>query len=291
MGWFILTNFFSAFLTLIKISRLSDHEKDLEILILRQQLTILQRKYNKPIKPNRAEKMILGVLATRLKRITNQSTAGLRAVIRIFQPETVLRWHRELVRRKWTYPHKNKSGRPSISKELEELILRLARENSRWGYGKIEGELIKLGFKVSRTTIQNILRKYNILPAPVRGGSISWHHLMSHYKEQILATDFFTVETITLKTFYVLFFIELGSHRVHISGVTPNPNGLWTTQQARNLLWEIDNSDTDLCFLIHDNDTKFSNMFDTVFRAEGFHIIHTPLRFQSRYYFLYMLDF
>ena len=278
MGWFILTNFFSALLALIRISRLSDHEKDLEILILRQQLTILQRKHNKPIIPNRAEKMILGVLAARLKRITNQSTAGLRAVIRIFQPTTVLRWHQELVRLKWNYHHKNKGGRPPIDKELESLIIRLAKENPRWGYGKIEGELIKLGFKVSQTTIQSTLRKHNILPAPVRGGSISWRHLMSHYKEQILATDFFTVETIKLQTFYVLFFIELGTRRVHISGVTPNPDALWTTQQARQLVWEFDGTDTDLRFLIHDNDTKFSNMFDTVFRSKGFHIIHTPYR-------------
>ena len=278
LGWFILTNFFSAFLALIRITRLSEHEKDLEILLLRQQLIILQRKYNKPIKPNRAEKMILGVLAARLKRITNQSTAGLRAVIRIFQPTTVLRWHQELVRRKWTYHHRNKGGRPPINKDLESLISRLAKENPRWGYGKIEGELIKLGFKVSRTTIQNTLRKYNILPVPVRGGSISWHHLMSHYKEQILATDFFTVETITLKTLYVLFFIELGTRRVHFSGTTPNPDALWTIQQARQLVWEFDDMDTDLRFLIHDNDTKFSTMFDSVFRSEGFHIIHTPYR-------------
>jgi transposase InsO family protein len=222
--------------------------------------------------------MILSVLATRLKRLTDRSTTQLRSIIRIFQPGTVFRWHQELVRLKWTFHRNNKGGRPPISKELENLILRLAKENPRWGYGKIEGELLKLGFKVSRTTIQNTLRRHNLLPAPVRGGSIRWRHLMAHYKEQILATDFFTIETISLQTLYVLFFIELGTRRVHISGVTPNPNALWTIQQARQLLWELNDSNTDFRFLIHDNDTKFSNRFDTIFRSEGFRVIHTPYR-------------
>lgn len=278
MGWFILTSIFSTLLALFGIRRLSKQEKDLEILILRKQLAILQRKHDKPIKPHRAEKMILGVLATRLKHISNRSTAQLRSIIRIFQPGTVLRWHRQLVRLKWTYNGKNKGGRPPINKELENLILRLAKENPSWGYGKINGELLKLGFKVSETSIQNTLRRHNIQPASVRGGSVSWRHLMTHYKDQILATDFFTVETIRLQTLYVLFFIELGSRRVHISGVTPNPNQLWTTQQARNLVWEINHSDPSFRFLIHDNDKKFSSMFDTVFLSEGINVIHTPYR-------------
>lgn len=141
----------------------------------------------------------------------------------------------------------------------------MAKENPRWGYGKIEGELIKLGFKVSKTTIQKTLRRHNILPAPVRGGSISWRHLMSHYKLQILATDFFTVETIKLKTLYVRFFIELGTRRVHISGVTSNPDGEWTTQQARQLVWKMEDRKNEFHFLIHNNDTKFTDKFDAVF--------------------------
>ena len=114
MGWFILKYIFSTILSIINITRLSNQEKDLEILILRQQLSILQRKHNSPIKPNRVEKITLAVLTSRLKRITHRSANQLRNVIRIFQPETILRWHRELVRRKWTYPHKNKGGQPSI---------------------------------------------------------------------------------------------------------------------------------------------------------------------------------
>jgi len=191
MGWFILKHIFSTILSIINTTRLSNEEKDLEILILRQQLSILQRKHNSPIKPNRVEKITLAVLTARLKRITHRSSNQLRDIIRIFQPETILRWHRELVHRKWTYLHKNKGGRPSTSKELEELVLRLANENPRWGYGKIQGELLKLSFKVSQSTVRNILDRHGIQPVPVRNSSIGWHHLMTHYKEQILACDFF----------------------------------------------------------------------------------------------------
>lgn len=234
--------------TFINIRRLSDQEKDLEILILRQQLSILQRKHKHPIKPSRVEKLTLGVLATKFKRTTHQTTNQLRDVIRIFQPETVLGWHRELVRRKWTYPNKNKGGRPPISKEVENIILRLARENPRMGYGKIVGELLELDFRVSITTVRNVLDRYGIQPASVRNGSMGWRHLMTHYKEQILACDFFTAETIFLQTYYVLFFIELGSRQVHFSGVTTNPNQIWITQQARQLIWEISNREKPLLF-------------------------------------------
>lgn len=278
MGWFILKHIFVTIFSFINLRRLSDQEKDLELLILRQQLSILQRKQKHPIKPSRIEKLTLGVLATKFKRTTHQTANQLRDVIRIFQPETVLRWHQELVRRKWTYPNKNKGGRPSISKETESLILRLARENSRLGYGKIVGELLKLGFPVSLTTVRNVLNRYGIQPAPVRNGSIGWRHLMTHYKEQILACDFFTVETVFLQTIYVLFFIELGSRQVHFAGITTNPNQIWVTQQARQLVWDLSDRERPLRFLIHDNDGSFCQAFDVVFESEGFHVINTPVR-------------
>jgi hypothetical protein len=132
MGWFILKHIFSTIFTFITIGRLSHLEKDLEILVLRQQLSILQRKLNHPIRPSRVEKITLAVLITKIMRTSHQSTNQPRDIIRIFQPETVLRWHRELVRWKWSYPNNNKGGRPTISKEIEKLILRLARENPRW---------------------------------------------------------------------------------------------------------------------------------------------------------------
>ncbi len=157
------------------------------------------------MRPTRAEKLTLAVLFAKLKQVTSNPVNQMGEIIRIFQPETVLRWHRELVRRKWTH---TKGGRPRISQEIEDLIVRLAQANQRSGYAKIEGEpgrAVKLGFKVSRTTIRNLLDRHDILPAPVRGGSIGWRHLMNHYQEQILACDFFTVETFWLQTLYVLF--------------------------------------------------------------------------------------
>jgi hypothetical protein len=278
MVWFAITHIFSTIISILSIGRLPTLEKDLEILVLRQQLSILQRKANSSIRPSRIEKLTLSVLTVKLKKITNKKTNQLKNVIRIFQPETVLRWHRELVRKKWTYQRGNKGGRPSISKELEKLILKLAQENPRWGYGKIQGALIKLCFQISQSTIRNILDKHGIQPASVRNGSIGWRKLMDHYKDQILACDFFTVETVWLQTIYVLFFIELGSRQVRIAGITANPNEIWITQQARQLVWEIQDQDRPLCFLIHDNDSKFSNAFDAVFESEGIHVIRTPFR-------------
>lgn len=278
MGWFILAHIFSTMLMFMHIGRLSEQEKDLEILLLRHQLSILERKCYKPVRLTRAEKLTLAVLATRLKQTTNRTARELHGIIRIFQPQTVLRWHRELVRRKWTFKRKHKSGRPKLGKEIERLIVRLARENPRWGYGKIEGELLKLGFQVSVTTIRNVLERYNIVPAPVRGGSISWRHLMTHYKTQILACDFFTIETLWLQTLYVLFFIDLGTRRVYLPGITANPHAFWVTQQARQLVWELEESETTFRFLIHDRDKKFTKVFDAIFKSEGINIILTPYR-------------
>ncbi len=276
MFWFSLRHFFSSLLSIFSLSRLSDPEKDLEIMILRHQLAILQRKLKHPVKPTRIEKMTLAVLAIKLKQFSRRSTNHFRDLILIFQPETVFRWHSDLVRRKWTYSMKPSRGRPPTSAETKHLILQLAQDNPRWGYGKIQGELIKLAVKVSPSTIRSILLRHGLLPAPVRSGSIGWKHLMSHYKDQILACDFFTVETIWLKTIYVLFFIELGTRRVHFAGITTNPNQVWVSQQARQLVWKLREQDASLRFLIHDNDTKFSESFDIVFQSEGFHVIHTP---------------
>jgi hypothetical protein len=278
MVWSIITLIFSTFLDIITIGRQSNLEKDLEILVLRQQISILQRKLNSPIRPSRVEKLTLSFLTVKLKKLTNQTANQLKSVIHIFQPETILRWHRELVRKKWTYPSKNKGGRPSISKELECLILQLVQENPRWGYGKIQGELIKLSFQISQSTIRNILDRNGIQPASVRNGSIGWRKLMDHYKDQILACDFFTIETIWLQTLYVLFFIELGSRQVRIAGISPNPNEIWITQQARQLIWELQENDRPSRFLIHDNDRKFSKAFNAVFESEGIHVIHTPFQ-------------
>ena len=146
------------------------------------------------------------------------------------------------------------------------------------GLGKIEGELIKLGVRLSQTTIRNVLNRNGIVPAPVRFGSMGWRKLMKHYKEQIIACDFFTYKTFWLKTLYVFFFIELGSQRVHLAGIGANPNSAWVSQQARQFIWKLKEEYTHLQFLIHDGDSKFTDAFDNVLKSAGFHVIHTPLR-------------
>ncbi len=155
--------------------------------------------------------------------------------------------------------------------------MRLAKENLRWGYYRIEGELKKLGFDVSLTTVRNVLGRNGILPAPVRYGSIGWKTMMKHYKEQLLCCDFFVVESLFLKTYYVLFFLEIGTRRVHLAGVTVNPNGQWVAQQARQYIWAIEEREETFCSLIHDNDRKLTKAFDAVFRSKQISVIHTPL--------------
>jgi putative transposase len=192
----------------------------------------------------------------------------------VVTPQTFLRWHRELLRRKWTQPRRS-PGRPPVDRRVRELVLRFARENPGWGYPRIAGELLKLGLRVSPSTIRRILLANRLGPAPRRSGP-SWREFLREQAASMLACDFFTVETISLRRFYVLFFIELKSRRVHLAGCTTNPSGAWVTQQARNL------SFTDLFervrFLIHDRDSKFSGAFAEIFRSEGIKVIHTPIR-------------
>jgi len=190
----------------------------------------------------------------------------------------VIRWHNELVKRKWTYKKKNKGGRPRISKQIENLIVRLAEENGRWGYGKIAGELIKLGLVFSESTIRNMLNRNGILPVPVRYGSLGWRHLMNHYKSQILACDFLTVESLFLKTVYIFFFIELKTRRVTLTGVTSHPNGQWVVQQARQFTWVLQAHENTFHHLIQDRDSKYTKVFDDVFRSEDIYIIRTPVK-------------
>jgi putative transposase len=277
MVWFLVSQLFSLFLTLFRLRLTSETDKDLEILILRQQLGIMQRRQDKPIKPNRAEKLTLAVLSANLKKQSKRPTKQFRHIIRLFQPETVFGWHRQLVKRKWTHPKKNKVGRPPTKDETKALVVRLALENN-WGYGKIKGELSKLGIKLSLTTIGNILRDKGIVPAPVRAGAIGWKVLMHHYREQLLAVDFFTVETILLQTVYVFFMIELGTRRVYLTGLTQHPNGHWVTQQGRNQVWLLQENDTEFIGLIRDNDSKYTDAFDAVFESEEINIIRTPYR-------------
>jgi transposase InsO family protein len=189
-------------------------------------------------------------------------------------PRTLLRWHQAIVRRKWRQPA-GRVGRPRLSTEIRELVLRLARENPRWGHRRICGELAKLGFRVSPTSIRRLLARAGLEPAPRRSGP-SWREFLRAQAASIVACDFFTVESVFLRRYYAFFFIAHGSRRVWLAGCTRNPSGEWVTQQARNL--GLDLADQGVRFLIRDRDSKYSDTFDEVFRSEGVRIVKTPIR-------------
>jgi transposase InsO family protein len=236
-----------------------------ENAVLRHQLTVLERSAKQP-RLRRRDRLLLVAAASVLPRE--------RWAVFLVSPQTVLRWQRELVRRKWTF-RRRRAGRPPLDPEIRELVLRMARKNPRWGCVRIQGELRKLGIRVGATTIRTLLRLHRLGPAPRRAGP-TWSEFLRAQAEGILACDFFTVETTWLRTFYVLFWIEHGSPRVHLAGVTTNPDCPWVIQQTRNLT--IDDRLRRVRFLIHDRDAKFCGPFDEVVRTEGAQVIETPPR-------------
>jgi transposase len=260
-----------AYLTLCRSIQLlamvarGDAAKDLEILVLRHQLAVLRRQTLRP-KLEPTDRALLAAISRVLPRS--------RWSCFLVKPETLLRWHRRLVAGVWTYPH-DQTGRPPLDREVLQLIIRLARENPRWGYQRIKGELQHLGIRVSATTIRTMLRRHGLDPAPRRAAT-NWRAFLRQQAAGIVACDFFTVDTVWLRRLYVLFFIELGTRRVHVAGVTANPDGAWVTQQARNLLMPGQGR----CprFLLRDRDAKFTRAFDEVFRSEGADVLITPVQ-------------
>ena len=244
-----------------------DAAKDLEILVLRHQLTVLRRQIpHTKLKP--ADRALLAAVSRVLPRSRWSSF--------FVRPETLLGWHRRLVAGAWTYPHRQ-TGRPPLDPDVQQLIIRLARENPTWGYQRIKGELLRLGMKVSATAIRTTLRHHGLDPAPRRAAT-SWRAFLRRQAAGIVACDFLTVDTIWLRRLYVLFFIELDTRRVHLAGVTANPDGMWVTQQARNLLLVLGEQGRRVQFLLRDRDAKFSRSFDDVFRSEGGKVLLTPVR-------------
>ena len=239
--------------------------KDVELLVLRHELEILRRQVARP-KLGLADRALLAAAACHLPRSSRH--------VLLVTPRTLLRWHRAMVRWKWRQPV-GRVGRPPLSTEIQELVLRLARENPSWGHRRISGELIKGGVSVSPTSIRRLLAQARLEPAPRRSGP-SWRGFLQAQAVSIVACDFFTVESVFLRRYYAPFFISHGSRRVWLAGCTSNPTGSWVTQQARNL--GLDFSDMGIRFLIRDRDSKYSGPFDEVFRSEGVRIVKTPIR-------------
>ena len=245
----------------------SDAAKNAEILTLRHEVAVLRRTNPRP-RLTWIDRALLSALSRLL------STPLRRACL--FSPRTLLRWHHQLVAHRWSYPRRRPS-RPTTAPAIRDLVLRMARENPRWGYRRIQGELVGLGHPVAASTVWKILKDAGLDPAPRRSGP-TWRQFLSAQAHAILAVDFAHVDTVFLHRLYVLVVIEHDRRRVHIAGITAHPTGAWVTQQARNLLMDLGDRSDRFRFLIRDRDSKFTGSFDAVFTGADLRIIRTPIR-------------
>jgi putative transposase len=246
----------------------SPDEKDVETAVLRHQLAVLKRQVARP-RFSPADRAVLATLARFLPRE--------RWATFLVTPATLMRWHRDLVRRHWRFPRPETVAPKALDAEIVAVVLRLARENPRWGYLRIVGELRKLGVILSATSVRNVLRRHRLKPALRRSGP-TWTEFLRSQAAGTLACDFFHVDTITLRRLYVLFFIDLDRRKVFLAGVTEHPIGNWVTQQARNLTMTLEDEGRFVKFLIRDRDAKFVGPFDEIIRSIGARVIKTPVR-------------
>jgi transposase InsO family protein len=263
----LIYQMFSKLLSWIVLRTHCDTAKEIEILVLRHQLAVLRRRTPRP-RMTWSDRAVIAALS---RLLPVRRRIGI-----LVAPATILRWHRQLVARRWiTQP--TRPGRPAIPTGLRALVIRLAAENPTWGYRRIHGELAGLGYQIGASTVWTILHRAGIDPSTRRAGP-SWIEFLQAQAHAILACDLFHLDTITLHRLYAFFVIEHATRRVHIPCVTAHPTGAWLTQQARNLLTDLDDAGRRFRFLIRDRDAKFTTAFDAVFTAIGVRIIKTPVR-------------
>ena len=257
--------FYRLIVVLARLAVRSGRSKDLEIIVLRHQLTVLRRQHNRPALTD-GDRTLLGAIAAAVPRPRRHGW--------IVTPDTLLRWHRRRIARHWSQPHR-RPGRPATTVEIRQLIIRLASQNPTWGYRRIHGELAGLGHCIASSTVWQILKTNGIDPAPNRS-DVAWSEFL--HSQAAVACDFFTVDTALLRRFYVLFFIHIPTRQVLYAGITANPTGAWTTQAARNLWLRNRAQLTDARALVRDRGSQFVDAFDEVFRTEGLKILKTPVR-------------
>ncbi|MDT7614326.1 MAG: putative transposase [Pseudonocardiales bacterium] len=245
----------------------TDADKDIEILVLRHQLAVLNRQTRRA-RISWADRALIAALVHRLPRH--------RRISLLVTPATILRWHRKLAASCWTTNHR-RPGRPPIPAGLRALAVRLATENPSWGYRRVHGELAGLGYQIGASTVWKILKAAGIDPSPRRSGP-TWAQFLRAQARGILACDLFHLDTITLTRLYVFLVVEHATRQVHILGVTAHPTGTWLTQQARNLAMDLDDAGKRCRFLIRDRDAKFTAMFDAVLTGAGTQVIKTPVQ-------------
>ena len=251
--------------SLARLAVRSGRSKDLEIIVLRHQLTVLHRRNDRPALADE-DRALLGAVAAALPQ---RQRAGW-----LVTPETLLRWHRRRIARHWTQP-RQAPGRPCTSVELRRLIIDMATNNPTWGYRRITGELAGLGHRVGASTVWRILKHHCLDPAPQRT-SVTWTQFLR--SQAAVACDFATVDTALLRRYYLLFFIDITTREVLYGGITANPTGAWTTQAARNLFARYPNRLTHTRALVRDRASQFTGDFDEIFRSEGLKILRTPVR-------------
>ena len=263
----------SRAVSVLGLSRRESWWKDAEIVMLRHQLVVAQRE-----RP-RAHSHLAWPDRAWLVLLAGTVPAGRLAAMRlIVTPGTILRWHREIIRRRWgRVTRRGRSGRPPVRRNVRSVVLRLARESESWGYRRIHGELAGLGIKVAASTVWQILKNAGINPAPRRDGP-GWAEFLRSQAQGILALDFFTADLLNGAKIYVLAVIEHGIRRVRILGTAEHPVQAWVVQQARNLLMDLEDAGTRVKFVLHDRDASFTAAFDSVFQAAGVRVIRSAVQ-------------